>query len=81
MSLDEAEKHLWLQEDNHSKCKLKRNMSFSLDLSESFRREMNKNMKHATSREEGCLQNDKILFKVIPTRNTSYFNLQDSEDE
>lgn len=41
---------------------------------------MQKNLKHATSREEGCLQNEKILFKTIPTRNTSSFHLQDSDD-
>ena len=82
MTLAEAEKHLWLQiEQTKKTTKVNRVVSHDITVNRHFHNEFRNNIKHATSKQQGCLQDDKKLYKNVHLINVNEYELQDSDDE
>ena len=60
MTLKQIEKHLWINISSPKK-KLNKVSTYNIDMSEEFKYEMNHNIKHANSKEEGS-KNQKVNY-------------------
>ena len=58
MSLQQAEKHLWMQEAKEDPKRVRRMSSHDILMNESFHAEFNNILKHSVSKEEGSSNNE-----------------------
>jgi serine/threonine protein kinase len=66
MAVSQAERHLWLQTSTPEKrIRLRKLSSYSIIVHEDFHEEFNNKVKHANSKEEGCKDEIRPIFKNI----------------